>query len=96
MNRELEKLRDKIDEIDLQLLELLGKRAQHAAKTRLYKQKSKLITDGVDDPAREQRVIMHLLKANQSLLPDSAITHIFQTIIDECRALQKQEDLKSS
>ncbi len=90
MNAELEKLRDKIDEIDLQLLELLGKRAEYASKTRFHKQKNELITDGVDDPEREQRIIMHLLEANQSLLSDSAITHIFQTIIDECRALQKK------
>lgn len=94
MKGKLLKLRKQIDEIDTQLLTLLGKRAECASKTRLYKQNSELKTDGVYDPERERRVIEHLLQANQSILSDLAVTHIFQTIMGECRALQKQEDLE--
>jgi chorismate mutase / prephenate dehydratase len=93
MKDELLKLRNQIDEIDSQLLELLGKRADCASKTRLYKEKSELKTDGIYDPERERRVIEHLLQENKSLLSDLGVTHIFQTIIGECRALQRQESL---
>jgi chorismate mutase len=94
MKSELKKLRAEIDAIDSQLLKLLEERAACAAQTRLYKAKSELKTDGIYDPEREQRVIDSLLRQEHDVLSDPAVTHIFQTIIGECRALQRQDDLE--
>jgi chorismate mutase/prephenate dehydratase len=93
MKNTLEQLRHEIDKIDTQLLTLLGKRAEYACKARLYKHKSDRQPDGIYDPEREQHVISHLLQVNQSVLSSYALTHIFQTIINECRALQTNENL---
>lgn len=89
MKDKLDELREKIDDVDQKLLKLLGERAGYASETRLHKQKIKT-TDGVYDPVREKRVIEAIVQANNTKLPDVAISHIFQTIIGECRCIQKQ------
>lgn len=94
MDDKLLQLRKEIDSIDSELLSLLSKRADCAAKTRLYKDKNNLRTDGIYDPVRERQVIEKLLQANDSVLSDLAVTHIFQTIIGECRALQQQKNVE--
>lgn len=89
MKNELQKLRQQIDSIDQQLLQLLEQRAACALQTSLYKEKSELKTDAIYDPWREQQVIERLLRQERKVLSDVAIAHIFQAIIDECRALQR-------
>lgn len=90
MKDKLQELRDKIDDVDLQLLKLLGERAEYASETRLHKQKLGTTADGVYDPEREKHVIERLLNRNNSKLSDLAVSHIFQTVIGECRCIQKQ------
>jgi chorismate mutase / prephenate dehydratase len=84
---ELKQLRSKIDAIDKQLLVLLGKRAQCAVETRSHKESLK--SDGIYDPEREKQVIEHMLAENDTVLPDAALSRVFQAIMDECRCLQK-------
>lgn len=83
MGKSLADLRAEIDEIDAKLLLLLAKRASCALQTAALK------AGTVYDPVREQEVLTALLQRNESDLPDEAVQRIFQTIIAECRALQR-------
>jgi len=84
----LEELRDKIDVLDRQLIELLSERARAAQMIGHLKANLSL---PVHEPAREMEIYARVRAANKGPLPDIELTHIFERIIDVMRALQRNE-----
>jgi chorismate mutase len=84
----LEELRDQIDILDRQLVELLNERARAAQMVGHLKVATSL---PVYEPVREKVVYANVRAANQGPLPDIELTHIYERIIDVMRALQRNE-----
>jgi chorismate mutase len=84
----LEELRNKIDDLDRQLVELLSERARAALMIGHLKVKTSL---PVYEPAREKIIYANVRAANKGPLPDIELTHIYERIIDVMRALQRNE-----
>ncbi len=84
----LEELRDRIDVLDRQLVELLSERARAALMIGHLKVKTSL---PVYEPAREKIIYSNVRAANKGPLPDIELTHIYERIIDVMRALQRNE-----
>jgi chorismate mutase len=84
----LEELRDQIDLLDRQLVELLSERARAAQMVGHLKAATSL---PVYEPAREKVVYANVRAANKGPLPDIELTHIYERIIDVMRALQRNE-----
>ncbi|HEY1256479.1 MAG TPA: chorismate mutase [Terracidiphilus sp.] len=84
----LEELRNQIDELDRQLVDLLSERARAAKMVGQLKAATSL---PVYEPAREKTVYANVRAANKGPLPDIELTHIYERIIDVMRALQRDE-----
>jgi chorismate mutase-like protein len=84
----LEELRERIDALDRQLVELLSERARAAQMVGYLKAATSL---PVYEPAREKVVYANVRAANKGPLPDIELTHIYERIIDVMRALQRNE-----
>jgi chorismate mutase len=84
----LEELRERIDVLDRQLVELLNERARAAQMVGHLKAATSL---PVYEPNREKLVYANVRAANQGPLPDIELTHIYERIIDVMRALQRNE-----
>jgi len=84
----LEELRDQIDVLDRQLVELLNERARAAQLVGHLKATTSL---PVYEPEREKVVYSNVRAANKGPLPDIELTHIYERIIDVMRALQRNE-----
>jgi chorismate mutase len=80
--------RQKIDELDEQIVVLISKRAEAAKAIGELKATAKL---PVYEPGREQTVFNHVRKANPGPLDDAAILHVYERIIDVMRTLQRRE-----
>ena len=81
----LEELREEIDAIDAELLQLISRRAKVAVRVGAIKQAAGL---PLYDPERERDVLAHVLRANGGPLGDVAISKIFRLIIEESRRLE--------
>jgi chorismate mutase len=84
----LEELRNQIDALDCQLVELLSERARAALMIGHLKVATSL---PVYEPAREKVIYANVRAANRGPLPDIELTHIYERIIDVMRALQRNE-----
>lgn len=84
----LEELRNRIDVLDRQLVELLNERARAALLIGQLKAATSL---PVYEPAREKVIYNNVRAANKGPLPDIELTHIYERIIDVMRALQRNE-----
>ena len=84
----LEELRNQIDVLDRQLVELLSERARAAQMIGHLKAATSL---PVYEPAREKVIYANVRAANKGPLPDIELTHIYERIIDVMRALQRNE-----
>jgi len=84
----LEELREQIDALDRQLVELLSERARAAKLVGHLKAATSL---PVYEPERERVVYANVRAANKGPLPDIELTHIYERIIDVMRALQRNE-----
>lgn len=85
MSDALKQHREQIDAIDLQLLQLVNARAQHAHAIGTLKG-----GDPIYRPEREAQVLRRLHASNAGPLPDAEISTIFRGIMSACRALEKQ------
>jgi chorismate mutase len=87
----LEALREEIDKIDEVIVRLLDSRARCAyAVGRLKQEQGKAIYE----PEREAAVIAHVRTIDAKLggpLDDSAITRLYERIMDEARRIQRIE-----
>jgi chorismate mutase len=84
----LEELRNQIDALDRQLVELLSERARAALQIGHLKVATSL---PVYEPGREKVIYANVRAANKGPLPDIELTHIYERIIDVMRALQRDE-----
>ncbi len=85
---DIEDFREKIDELDRQLVRLISERARAAQKIGELKRATSL---PVYEPNRERVIYENVRQANHGPLPDIEMVHIYERIIDVMRSLQKNE-----
>ena len=85
----LAELRQRIDDIDEQLVRLLSARAECALEIGHEKKAAGL---EVYQPAREAEVLGHVQRINRGPLDDEAMKRLFERIIDEARRLERIAD----
>jgi chorismate mutase len=85
----IDELRQRIDDIDERLVELLSARASCALAIGHEK---KLLGLDVYQPSREAEVIGHVQRINQGPLDNEAMKRLFERIIDEARRLERIAD----
>ncbi len=78
--------RERIDGLDLKLLELLNQRTEIVEEIGRIKQDLRM---AIYEPKREDQVFANVLDHNRGPLPPDAIKRIFERIIDEMRTVQK-------
>jgi chorismate mutase len=84
----LKELRTQIDALDLQLVDLLNKRATTVLKIGHLKAAHAM---PVHEPAREKVVYANARAANHGPLPDIELIRIFERLIDVMRSLEMHE-----
>jgi chorismate mutase/prephenate dehydratase len=84
----LEKLRQDIDKLDNQIVELLNERARLNLQILKEKQKSNL---PIYNQQREQQVIQNAIRHNRGPLTSEQIKIIFQIIVESCRTIQQRQ-----
>jgi chorismate mutase len=82
----LARCRDRIDEIDLRLLDLLNQRTSVVEQIGRIKQHLDL---PIYEPKREDQVFENVVAHNHGPLPADAVQRLFERIIDEMRTIQK-------
>jgi chorismate mutase-like protein len=89
----IEDWRNKIDEIDRKLVELLNERSRCAIEIGKIKRSSKM---HLYDPGREREVIQRVREQNPGPLDDEGMQRLFERVIDECRRIEREalEDKK--
>lgn len=78
-------LRQRIDALDRQILNLLNERAEivlNVGKVKLERQLN------FYDPDREAKIVQHLMKQSSGSFPKQAIASVFREIISACRSLE--------
>ena len=80
--------RRRIDAIDRTLVALLNERSRCANEIGHIKKHLGL---PVYVPSREEEVIAQTMRNNPGPLPDIAVRHIFERIIDETRSLERRK-----
>ena len=83
----IEHWRNKIDDIDRHLVEILNERAKYADE--IGKIKEQLGMEAYS-PKREKEVLENILKHNKGPLNDLALRRLFERIIDESRKLERE------
>lgn len=87
MEKLLKPLRDQIDEIDVQILDLLNRRAQVAQEVGRIKNQSGA---PIFRPDREAQVLRRIAQRNPGPLGNIELQTIFKEIMSSCRALEKK------
>ena len=83
--------RNRIDEIDRKLVELLNERSRCAIEIGRLK---KALNMRVYDPEREREVIERVLRENHGPLDSDGLQRLFERVIDECRRIERKESEK--
>jgi chorismate mutase len=83
---DIARLRDRIDELDRQLVALLSDRARCALAIGTFKERAGL---PIYQPLREAEVLRNVRAANRGPLDDDAIVRLFERIVDEARRLER-------
>ncbi|MBM4351511.1 MAG: chorismate mutase, partial [Deltaproteobacteria bacterium] len=78
-------LRQRIDALDRQILNLLNERAEIVVNVGKVKSERKLSSY---DPDREEKILRYLVKQNSGPFPKQAIAPVFREIISACRSLE--------
>src|ERR1700756_2252688 len=80
--------RNKIDELDRRLVDLLNERAQAAHEIGKLKRNTSL---PIYEPEREKTIFENVQRANRGPLPESELRQVYERIIDVMRNIQKNE-----
>jgi len=80
--------RNRIDELDRRLVELLNQRAQAAQEIGRLKRNTQM---PVYEPEREKLIFENVGRHNSGPLPNHDLKKIYERIIDVMRAIQKEE-----
>ena len=83
--------RERIDQIDRQILELLNQRTTIVEEIGRIKQ---ALAMAVYEPKREDQVFANVVAHNAGPLSSEAVRRIFERIIDEMRTVQKLKILQ--
>jgi chorismate mutase/prephenate dehydratase len=83
----LKEFRQQIDAIDLDVLELLNRRAAIAEKIGDTKRALGL---EIIEATREQEVVENMMRANRGPLPADSVERIFLRVMREMRAIQRR------
>lgn len=83
----LDDLRQRIDELDEQIVVMLNQRAGCALQIGELKDALGL---EIYQPDRERAVLAHVRGINRGPLTDDAIVRLFERIIDEARRLERE------
>ncbi|PMP94532.1 MAG: prephenate dehydratase, partial [Thermodesulfobacterium geofontis] len=86
-NNKLQELREKIDSIDRQIVELLKERIEIAKK--IGKLKEDIGYESFD-LLREKEILNKILKINEKIFPEDALKVIYSEIIKACRSVQQK------
>jgi len=78
--------RSRIDALDLQLIDLLNRRANCAIEIGRIKRRLRL---AIYDPEREQVIVDMMLKVNCGPLDPTGVRRLFERIIDESRRIER-------
>lgn len=89
---EMDKLRQQIDALDRQLVDLLNDRARLANKIGEVK---KTLALPVYNPKRETEVMQNVMNHSKGPMEPAAIKRLFERIIDETRRLEREHMEKS-
>ncbi len=81
-------LREKIDAMDEQIIQLISRRAEAATTIGHLKRDAEL---PVYEPRREEEVFNNVRKLNPGPLADAELLHVFERIIDVMRTLQRRD-----
>lgn len=84
--KEMSGWRERIDEIDLQLVRLFNERTQCAIEIGHIKKRLGL---EIYSPSREAQVIANVSNANTGPLDAEAIRRLFERVIDEARRIER-------
>ena len=83
----IDRWRQRIDEIDLELVELLNQRSKCAIEIGKIKEKLNI---EIYDPEREKQVIHNVQLAARGPLKAEAVQRLFERIIDESRRAERE------
>lgn len=89
----LQQLRTEIDQISLEILQLLNKRAEVAQKIGLVKSQSGTLNKF--DPVREQQLLLWLIEHNDGPLSDETVIQLFKEIFKVALTLQEKDQEKT-
>jgi chorismate mutase len=78
--------RQKIDEIDRKLVELLNERSRWVLEIGRAKRAAGL---PLYQPEREQEILRNVEEANTGPLPEAALRRLFERILDEARSVER-------
>ena len=84
--QEMSDWRQRIDEIDLQLVKLFNERTHCAIEIGHIKKRHGL---EIYSPSREAQVIANVTQANAGPLDAEAIRRLFERVIDEARRIER-------
>jgi chorismate mutase len=82
----LAQCRERIDNVDLRILQLLNERTLIVENVGRIKKEAAL---PIYEPRREDQVFHNVTANNPGPLPNAAVRRIFERIIDEMRKVQK-------
>lgn len=82
----LNQCREKIDELDVQILALLNRRAEVSRKIGSLKMQAGL---PITDPDREAEILQRVSRDNPGDLADEAAARIYRQILAESREIQE-------
>jgi chorismate mutase len=85
---EISDWREKIDELDVQIVRLINQRAEAARAIGELKRAADL---PVYEPKRELAVFERVRAANPGPLGDADLLHVYERIIDVMRSLQRHD-----
>lgn len=92
MSNQLEQIREKIDKINLEILDLINERAELVQQ--IGQVKSKQSTKKFD-PIREREMLDEIISKNDGPFEDSTIQHIFKEIFKASLELQEDDHRKA-
>lgn len=78
--------RERIDDVDLRILDLLNQRTRIVEEIGRIKRTLEL---PIYEPKREDQVFHNVIENNPGPLPAEAVKRIFERIIDEMRTVQR-------
>nr|WP_243201627.1 MULTISPECIES: chorismate mutase [unclassified Fusibacter] len=87
--RDIKKIRDEFDRVDKTLVALLEKRFTLSREIGLVKREAGMLTE---DQSRELEVIRNVIANLEDDSLDVHVLSVFETIINESKNVQKEED----